>query len=216
MERAGARALSNAELLAILIKDGTRDESAVEIAQKLLAGNGGSLRAIGALSARNLRRIRGIGPAKASLIVAAFELGRRHATEIDSTVRRKITGPADAAPLFLEKMKGLDMEESWALFLNRTGYVTDMRKISSGTRDSTLVDRKALVRMAVDCLASSVIISHNHPSGDPHPGKADIKLTEELKTALDAFEIDLVDHIIVSDQSYFSMNDGGVTRFGKG
>lgn len=213
MGRAGARALTSAELLAILIKDGTRTESAVDIAQKLLAGNGGSLRAIGTLSERSLCRMKGIGPAKAATIAAAFELGRRCTTELETMPRRRIKSSRDAAPLFLERMKGLDIEESWALFLNRAGYVTDLRRISTGTGDSTLVDRKAVVRMAVDCLASGVILSHNHPSGDPHPGKADLRLTEELKAALETFDIDLVDHIIVSDCFYFSMSDGGISRY---
>lgn len=213
MGRAGARALTNAELLAIIIKDGTREESAVEIAQKLLAGNGGSLRAVAALSPRALCRYCGIGPAKAAAIGAAFELGRRRETEVAEAPRRRITASGDAAPLFLERMKGLEMEESWVMFLNRSGHIIDLRKISSGTVDSTLVDRKAVVRMAVDCLASGVIISHNHPSGDPHPGKADLGLTEKLKMALEPFDIELLDHIIISDRYYFSMSDGTVSNY---
>jgi len=215
MKRAGARALSNAELLAILIKDGTRAESAVDIAQKLLAENGGSLRAVAAHSPRSLCRTKGIGEAKAAALTAAFELGRRHATEVDGSQSRQITTSEDAAPLFLEKMKGLELEESWVMFLGRSNRVIELKKLSSGTQDSTLVDRKAVVRMAVDCMASGVIISHNHPSGDPHPGKADIKLTESLKEALEAFDICLLDHIIISDGCYFSMSDGTLSRHSK-
>ena len=207
----GAESLSNAELIAILLRTGTGGQNVVETARMLLSLAGGSLMTLSGMSADRMCAIGGIGRSKAVTVAAALELGKRCGTE-DSTIEKvSVTGPDMIYRRILPRMKGLRHEECWIMYLNRANYVIGIEKASSGGLEATVVDVKMIVRAALEKLASGVVMIHNHPSGNPNPGTADIKMTERLKKALEMFEISLVDHIVVCDDMYYSFADEQVS-----
>lgn len=210
MIRNGAASLSNAELIAILLRTGTGRNNAVETARLLLKMAEGKLRNLFSMSLDRICTIDGIGMSKAVAIAAAMELGRRSAEEDSSIEKVSVTSPAIAYRKMLPHMKGLHHEECWILYLNRANYVIGTEKASSGGLDSTTVDVKLIAKKAIEKLASGIILLHNHPSGNPRPGSADINLTQKLKKALDFFDISLVDHIVVCDDRYYSFADENV------
>lgn len=203
----GASALSNAELLAILLRTGTEGRNALEVAQILLSAAGGSLTAASRMSVSELCRIDGIGTGKAVTIGAALELGKRLCSEVPDVRKNIIHSPADVYRELSSVMRGLQHEECWILYLSRNNRVISREQLSVGGQSETIVEIKSVVRRALDLRASSLILVHNHPSGDPHPGNADIKLTLNLRKALDTFDISLLDHVIVSDGRYYSFAD---------
>lgn len=203
----GASALSNAELLAILLRTGTEGRNALEVAQILLSAAGGSLTAASRMSVSELCRIDGIGTGKAVTIGAALELGKRLCSEVPDVRKNIIHSPADVYRELSSVMRGLQHEECWILYLSRNNRVVSREQLSVGGQSETIVEVKSVVRRALDLRASSLILVHNHPSGDPHPGNADIKLTLNLRKALDTFDISLLDHVIVSDGRYYSFAD---------
>lgn len=203
----GASALSNAELLAILLRTGTEGRNALEVAQILLSAAGGSLTAASRMSVSELCRIDGIGTGKAVTIGAALELGKRLCSEVPDVRKNIIHSPADVYRELSSVMRGLQHEECWILYLSRNNRVISREQLSVGGQSETIVEVKSVVRRALDLRASSLILVHNHPSGDPHPGNADIKLTLNLRKALDTFDISLLDHVIVSDGRYYSFAD---------
>lgn len=203
----GASALSNAELLAILLRTGTEGRNALEVAQILLSAAGGSLTAASRMSVSELCRIDGIGTGKAVTIGAALELGKRLCSEVPDVRKNIIHSPADVYRELSSVMRGLQHEECWILYLSRNNRVISREQLSVGGQSETIVEVKSVVRRALDLRASSLILVHNHPSGDPHPGNADIKLTLSLRKALDTFDISLLDHVIVSDGRYYSFAD---------
>lgn len=203
----GASALSNAELLAILLRTGTEGRNALEVAQILLSAAGGSLTAASRMSVSELCRIDGIGTGKAVTIGAALELGKRLCSEVPDVRKNIIHSPADVYRELSSAMRGLQHEECWILYLSRNNRVISREQLSVGGQSETIVEVKSVVRRALDLRASSLILVHNHPSGDPHPGNADIKLTLNLRKALDTFDISLLDHVIVSDGRYYSFAD---------
>ena len=203
----GASALSNAELLAILLRTGTEGRNALEVAQILLSAAGGSHTAASRMSVSELCRIDGIGTGKAVTIGAALELGKRLCSEVPDVRKNIIHSPADVYRELSSVLRGLQHEECWILYLSRNNRVISREQLSVGGQSETIVEVKSVVRRALDLRASSLILVHNHPSGDPHPGNADIKLTLNLRKALDTFDISLLDHVIVSDGRYYSFAD---------
>lgn len=203
----GASALSNAELLAILLRTGTEGRNALEVAQILLSAAGGSLTAASRMSVSELCRIDGIGTGKAVTIGAALELGKRLCSEVPDVRKNIIHSPADVYRELSSVLRGLQHEECWILYLSRNNRVISREQLSVGGQSETIVEVKSVVRRALDLRASSLILVHNHPSGNPHPGNADIKLTLNLRKALDTFDISLLDHVIVSDGRYYSFAD---------
>ena len=207
MMEKGAGSLSNAELLAILLRTGTGERNAVDLARELLKGCDGRLNGISALSIDRLCENKGIGPGKAVTLAAAFELGRRCALEpiIDSKV--SISSPKAVFRIMLPLLRNLDHEECWVLFLNRANYMISKERISSGGLDSTTLDSRTITRKALEKMASGLIIVHNHPSGSPIPGNADIQATRQLDMALKTCGISLIDHVVIAEDSYYSFAD---------
>ena len=203
----GPEALSNAELLAIMLRTGTGRMNAVDLGRELVRSGGGTLNSVAAMPAERLCALDGIGPSKAATVVAAFELGRRAFAENALADTRTVSHPRTVYQLMIPHMRGLDHEECWALFLNRANILLGKEMMSSGGLESTVIDCKTIVRRALEKKASSVILVHNHPSGSPLPGQADIRQTGMLKKALDTCDISLMDHVVVADDSFYSFAD---------
>jgi len=208
----GVSALSNAELLAILIRSGSGGKNALELSQEALKASGGTLTGLSGQTHHALGRIKGIGTGKALSILAALELGRRAFAEERKAGATAIRSPPNVFDLMLPRMRGLDHEECWILYLNRANFLTGKEMISSGGLSSTTFDVKHITRHVLDTGASAVMVIHNHPSGNPLPGKSDLLYTEVLRRALSTFDIRLVDHVIVCDDRFFSFSDNRVTR----
>ncbi|MBN1596791.1 MAG: DNA repair protein RadC [Bacteroidales bacterium] len=205
----GVNSLSDAELLAILIRSGTKEISAVELSRTILTKCGNKLSELSRQSVAQLKRIKGIGEAKAISIVAAIELGRRrNASEV--TEKQQLTSSKDAYKYFHSLMSDLSHEEFWILFLNRSNKIIESYKLSQGGISGTVIDNRLILKKAIDVLASALVIGHNHPSGNLQPSENDNQITDKLKTALSHLDIKLLDHIIIGDNSYFSYSDEGL------
>ena len=205
----GIQMLSDSELLAIILGSGTRNMSAVELARTLLRGAGNSLHELGRQSAGDLRKIKGIGPAKAISVLAALELGRRRAG-MHQVEKIPVKSSETVFNLFHPLLGDLDHEEFWLLMLNRANRILGRFKVSQGGLAGTVIDTRIILKKALDNLASSIIVCHNHPSGNKQPSDADVKITEKLKKAAEMLEIKLLDHVIIADKSYFSFADEGL------
>lgn len=205
----GTSSLSDAELLAILISSGTKDKSAVDLGRELLALANNNLNSLGKLSIADLRKLRGIGPARAVTIAAALELGRRrkHAESPDVV---KIKCSKDVADIFQPILADLTHEEFWILFLNRSNKVINRMKLSQGGVSGTVTDVRLVMKKAIECLASGIIVCHNHPSGNLNPSESDSKITQKIKEAGNLMDIQLLDHLIISDKEYYSFADNGL------
>lgn len=205
--RQGAEALSDGELLAVLIGSGTRERSALELGRGLLSECGG-LPELFSMTLQELRAVRGLGAVRSVILLAAMELGRRF-VEADASVSpsRRVSGPEDAYRMMIPRLKGLRHEECWALFLNHSNVVLGREMICTGCVDSTLIDVRRIVKSAMDRNATGIIVLHNHPSGNPRPSGGDISRTRELRDACIPFGISLLDHVIVCDASYYSFTD---------
>lgn len=204
----GAGALSNAELLAILIGSGSTDESAVELMRKVLADYRNSLSELGKSGVEELCRYKGIGPAKAITLLAASELGRRRKEE-GTLERLQVRSSEDIYRLFYPLMCDLPVEECWILLLNQAGKVIDRIRISQGGLASTAVDIRCVLREALIRRAVSMVLCHNHPSGNLRPSREDDRLTESLRQAAVTVNLRLLDHVIVTDGKYYSYADEG-------
>jgi DNA repair protein RadC len=205
----GKQALSDAELLAILIGSGTVGQSAVALAQEILQQSNNNLNELGRKTLKELEKNhKGIGLAKAITIAAALEIGRRRQIS-DIPERPKIESSKDAARMIAPIIADLNYEEFWVLFLNRNNEVTERRKISQGGSSSTVVDVKMLFKTAIELNSSGIIAVHNHPSGSLQPSKEDLKLTQKIKEAGLILDIKLMDHLIISDRGYYSFADHG-------
>lgn len=205
----GKEALSNAELLAILIGSGTRDESAVKLSQRILSSVDNSLTELGQKSVQELTKFKGIGEAKAISIVAAIELSRRRASS-ESSPKPQITCSKDAYTILRPILSDLQTEAFWILLLNRNNRVEAQKQISLGGVAGTVVDAKVVYKYAIESLASSIVLAHNHPSGNLQPSPADISLTKKLVEAGKSLDIKVLDHIIVSHRGYYSFLDEGL------
>jgi DNA repair protein RadC len=205
----GTSALSEAELIAILIGSGTTKTSAVELAKKVLLLSNHNLNELARLGVKDLMKIKGIGEAKAITIVAALELGRRRkAQDIDE--KPKINSSKDAFDLIQGDLMDLPHEEFWVLLLNRSHQVVKKKRVSEGGVSGTVADPKIIYKLALEALASGVIVAHNHPSGNLKPSQSDIDLTRKLKEAGRFLEVQLLDHLIIANRNYFSFADDGL------
>lgn len=203
----GAGALSNTELLAILLRTGRDGQNVIDMARELLQSGDGSLSGIAEMSMEKLCSIRGIGPGKAVTVSAAFELGRRASLKAALDSGGSLSSPQKVFSVMQSIMRDLDHEECWALFLNKANRLISKEMITSGGLDSTIIDNRAIIRKAIDKKASSVILVHNHPSGSPLPSRADISQTQALNKALKTCDLALLDHVIIARDSYYSFAD---------
>ena len=205
----GKSALSDAELIAILIGSGSRNESAVELSKRILGSVNNNLNALGKLSIAQLIAFKGIGEAKAISIIAALELGRRRRAE-DAVQLVKITSSKAIFELMQPIIGELPHEEFWIVYLNNSNKVISKSQLSKGGITGTLVDVRLVFKNALELGATSLILCHNHPSGTLIPSDADKQITKKLKLAGDSLEIKVLDHLIVTDTSYFSFVDEGI------
>ena len=205
----GAAILSDSELLAILINNGNKEKSAVELAKDVLKLGGQNLNELGKLSLKDFQKIKGIGEAKAITIAAALELGRRrHATAaLEKTI---IKTSADIAQYMRTRIKDFGYEVFAVLFLNKANKINHFEIISRGGLTGTVADPRIILRIALEQGATSLVLCHNHPSGNLRPSKADEELTEKIKMAARYLDILVMDHLIVSEEGYFSFADGGL------
>jgi DNA repair protein RadC len=205
----GTSTLSDAELLGILISSGTKEKSAVDLGRELLALVNNNLNTLGKLSIADLTKIHGIGNARAVTIAAALELGRRRKlSEIPDVVQIKCS--KDVADIFQPILSDLLHEEFWILFLNRSNRVINRIKLSQGGISGTVTDVRMVMKKAVEYLASGIIVCHNHPSGNLSPSEADSKITQKIKEAGNLLDVQLLDHLIISDKDYYSFADNGL------
>ena len=201
--------LSDSELLAILIHNGSREKTAVDIAKDILKLSKDNLSELGKLSVKDLMKIKGIGEAKAISIVAALELGRRRQTS--GTLQKKIISTSnDIADYCIAKLKDYRHEVFAVLFLNRANKINHFEIVSQGGITGTVADPRVILKKALDEDAVSIILCHNHPSGSLKPSRADEDLTHKIKEAAKYFDIRVLDHMIVSDAGYFSFADEGL------
>jgi DNA repair protein RadC len=202
----GKQSLSNTELLAILIATGTKNESAVDLARKILQLTNDNLNELGKLSINDLKKVKGIGEAKAITIAAALELGRRRKDE-DAKQIEIVKTSREVFNYFEHLLADLPHEEFWILLLARNRKVIARVKISEGGVAGTVVDTKIIFKHAIENLASYIVLCHNHPSGNLQPSAADIQITKNLKNAAKLLDIDIVDHIIIGNNKYYSFAD---------
>ena len=205
----GAESLGTGELLAILLRSGTRGESAVDLAQRMLALAGGSLVQLSRIPVDSQR---GLGGTKVLPVIAALELGRRFMAEESRLEKIPVIAPAQVYIMMKPELKGLETEECWVIYLNAAKYVISKECVSSGGLNATIMDCKRIVASALDRKAQALVLVHNHPSGNPRPGSEDIRQTAALRAALKPFSIELVDHVVFSDDSYYSFVDETVYK----
>lgn len=203
----GAEALSNAELLAIMLRTGTGKKNVIDVAREVLKSGGGKLNGIASMQIGRLCEISGVGASKAVTVAAAFELGRRCAAESIIDSRTPVTSPKTVFRMMLPALRGLDHEECWIIFLNRANFMISKERISIGGLDSTTLDTRVILRKAIEKKASGIIVVHNHPSGSALPGNADINATRQLDKALKTCDISLLDHVVIAEDSYYSFAD---------
>lgn len=199
----GNAALTDAELLALLIGSGTVEANAVVLAEQILHSVNGNLSELGRRSVKDLMKFKGIGEAKAITIAAALEVGRRRQFS-DVMKRENITTAVDVYRLMLPTLIDLPHEEFWVVLLNQARHVIGQQRISSGGVAGVVVDAKMVFRAAIDALASNVILVHNHPSGQLIPSKQDIDLTKKLREGGKLLDILITDHIIIAHSGYYS------------
>tara|TARA_R100001369_G_scaffold92445_1_gene137586 strand:+ start:1141 stop:1839 length:699 start_codon:yes stop_codon:yes gene_type:complete len=202
----GRTALSDAELIAILISSGSREESAVSLSQRILASAENNLNQLGKLTIKDLMQFKGIGEAKAITIAAALELGRRRRAG-EALNRKKITSSQSVFELMQPIIGELPHEEFWIVYLNNSNKVLQTSQLSKGGITGTLVDVRLAFKNALQLGAVAIILAHNHPSGTLKPSQPDIKLTQKLKTAGESLDIKVLDHLIITEKAYFSFAD---------
>ena len=213
MIRSGGTVLSNAELLAVLLRTGTGKMNALEVAREVLRAADGRLGEVACMSVERLCHVDGIGPGKAVAVAAAFELGRRLAAEDGVEKMQQMDSPRRVYMTMVPLMRDLSHEECWVLFLNHANRLIGKEMISKGGMDSTTVDKRVILRRALDRKASGVIMVHNHPSGNPYPSVEDIRQTRDLGKALASCDLHLVDHVIIAGRSFYSFSDERVEEF---
>ena len=209
MQAKGVRSLSEAELIAILIGSGNLEESAVEVSRRIMASVNNNLNELGKKNISDLQKFKGIGPAKAITIAAAMELGRRR-KESEPDEKPKVITSGDAAAIFKPLLSDLPHEEFWVLLLNHNNLVLDKMMVSQGGLAGTVIDVRIILKMALDKLACSIILCHNHPSGNLVPSEADKEITKKIKEAGKHMDIPVLDHLIIGNGSYFSFADEGL------
>jgi len=204
----GSHVLSDAELIAILIGSGVPGESAVDVAKTILKSVDNNLNELGKLSVKDLQRFKGIGEAKAISIVAALELAkRRRVAEVKE--KEKIAGSKDVYEYF-HHLADLRSEEFWVMYLNRANKIITAQKISQGGITGTVADTRLIFKNALDHFACSIVLCHNHPSGNLAPSNEDKSLTQKIKQSGQLLDINVLDHLIISDTGYYSFADEGI------
>ncbi|WP_242131600.1 RadC family protein [Aestuariivivens marinum] len=202
----GKAALSDAELVAILIGSGNKDESAVDLCKRILASVDNNLSELGKLSLKQLMVFKGIGEAKAITIAAALELGRRRRGE-EALQKQKINSSKSVFELMQPVIGELVHEEFWIIYLNNSNKVIHKHQLSKGGITGTLVDVRLVLKNALEVGATGLILAHNHPSGTLRPSEADKQITKKLKTAAQSLDINVLDHLIITEKAYFSFAD---------
>ena len=202
----GKAALSDAELVAILIGSGNRQESAVDLCKRILASTNNNLSALGKLSINQLMEFKGIGEAKAISIIAALELGRRRRGE-EALEKMKITSSSSVFELMQPVIGELQHEEFWIIYVNNSNKVIQKNQLSKGGITGTLVDVRLVLKNALEVGATGLILAHNHPSGTLKPSEADKQITQKLKGAAKSLDIKVLDHLIITEKAYFSFAD---------
>ncbi len=205
----GKSALSDSELLAILIGSGSRNESAVQLCQRILASAENNLNTLGKISVAQLMKFKGIGEAKAISIAAALELGRRRRAE-DAIELKKITSSKAVFDIMQPIIGELPHEEFWVMYLNNSNKVIYKAQLSKGGITGTVVDIRLVFKIAFEQNATGLILSHNHPSGKLIASEADLKITKRIKEAGQTLEIQVLDHIIITENGYLSFQDEGI------
>lgn len=205
----GKQALSDAELLAVLIRSGSKKETAVDLCKRIMRDMDYNLNELGKKTIADFMTYNGIGEAKAIGIVAALELGRRRRASV-ARERKQVKGSNDAFELLHPQIADLPHEEFWVIFMNRGNKIVAKERISSGGVAGTVADAKMIFKRALIHTASGIILAHNHPSGSLHPSQADIQLTKKMVDAGKVLEINVLDHLIVTDMGYYSFADEGM------
>lgn len=205
----GKQALSDAELVAILIGSGSRSESAVELSKRILASVDNNLNALGKLSLKQLMEFKGIGEAKAISIAAALELGRRRRAE-ETIELKKITSSKAVFEIMQPIIGELPHEEFWVLYLNNSNKVIYKAQLSKGGITGTVVDIRLIFKTAFEQNATSILLTHNHPSGKLQASDADLEITKRLKLAGNQLDVKVLDHIIITENGYLSFQDEGI------
>ena len=205
----GKHSLTDAELIAILIGTGNSGETAVDLARKILSGNSNDLNLLGKMNVQELQKYKGIGQAKAVTIVAAMELGRRR-KEIKEVKMEKLTNSLEAVNIMQPLLGDLMHEEFWIIFLNRANGIIGKQQISKGGMSGTVADPRMIFKAALDQKAASIILCHNHPSGNNQPSAADVQLTKNISEGGKVLEITVLDHIIVTQHGFYSFADEGL------
>jgi len=205
----GRSVLTDAELVAILIGSGSRNESAVELSKRILGSVNNNLNELGKLSPKQLMQFKGIGEAKAVTIAAALEMGRRRRGE-DVLKIRKISSSRDAFEILQPIIGELEHEEFWILYLNNANKILHRSQLSKGGLTGTLVDVRIVMKKALELGAVAIILSHNHPSGTLKPSQADKEVTQKLRSAAQALDIKILDHLIITQKDYYSFADNNI------
>ena len=205
----GKSSLSDSELLAILIGSGSRNESAVQLCQRILASTNNNLNQLGKLTVNQLTNFKGIGQAKAITIAAALELGRRRRAE-ETQELKKITSSKMIFEIMQPIIGELPHEEFWILYLNNSNKVIHKSQLSKGGITGTVVDIRLIFKTAFEHNAVSIILTHNHPSGKLLASEADVQITKKIKEASRYLEITVLDHVIITENGYYSFNDNGI------
>ena len=204
----GRSSLSDAELLAIIMGSGNKEESAVQLAQRILGSAQNNWNELAKYSIQDLCQFKGVGEAKAISIITALEIGRRRNTQ-DVLERVKITSSNDAAIILQQQIGDLPTEEFWVMFLNQGNKIIKTEQISRGGITQTSVDVRIVFKRAIELMATAIILSHNHPSGNLNPSESDKNLTRKFSEAAKYLDIQVLDHIIVTQKDYFSFADEG-------
>ena len=205
----GKTSLSDSELLAIILGSGNNEDSAVELARKILASVGNNWQNLSKLSIKDLMKFKGIGEAKAISVAATLEIGRRKASQ-ETPEKTSISSAKDSYNIFSQHLSDLRTEEFWAIFLNQKNQIVYKTQISKGGISGTLVDVRVLFRIALEHFATSIIVAHNHPSGSLKPSLEDIQITKSIKNAGEILNVTLLDHLIIGDNSFLSFAEEGL------
>ncbi|GAA4155879.1 DNA repair protein RadC [Chryseobacterium ginsenosidimutans] len=205
----GKNSLSDSELLAIIMGSGNRDETAVELARKVLASVNNNWNQLSLLSVKDLMKFKGIGEVKAISITTALEIGRRRASQ-EVPEKPAISKSNDAYLILKNHLSDLRTEEFWALFLNQSNKVIHIAQLTQGGINQSIVDVRVLFKTALDHFSTGIIIAHNHPSGNLKPSREDIDITQKIKEAGNFLSVQLLDHLIITQNSYFSFSDEGL------
>ena len=208
LQKHGAKSLSDAELLAILIGSGSREESAVDLCRRILSDMGNNLSNLAKKNIAELIKYKGIGEAKAISIVAAMELVKRK--KFDKSIKTNINSSKQIYHEMYSLLADKINEEFWVIYLDRKNVIIDKKNISIGGVSSTTVDPKIIFKYALEFVASSIILIHNHPSGNKYPGDIDKRITERIKKGAKLLDIVLLDHVIFAGEEYYSFADAGI------